>query len=95
MILTAIREKRLLTFAYDQHPRTVEPHAYGRTREGRLALRAYQTAGGSKSAPPPGWRLFHVDDMQGLTLTDTHFAAAREDFARGDPSLVVVIAEVE
>lgn len=40
-ICKAIKEKRILTFTYDGHPRKVEPHCYGLTKTGKEAIRCY------------------------------------------------------
>lgn len=50
----AIRSRRVVTFHYDGLPRIVEPFLLGTTTAGRSALRAYQTAGGSRSGTVPG-----------------------------------------
>lgn len=52
-ICDAIRNRRILRFSYDGHPRIVEPHAYGLSRERAEVIRCYQTGGTSYSDKLP------------------------------------------
>ena len=76
----ALREKRVVTFVYHGHLRTVEPHALGVVTEGKPALFAWQTEGGSQTEPPPGWRTFLLAEIKELRTTETTFAKARPDY---------------
>lgn len=49
VLAQAIEERRVVTFTYDGFLHVVEPFLLGTTTAGRSALRAYQTAGGSRS----------------------------------------------
>jgi len=83
-IAAAIQERRLVTFSYDGYRRTVEPHAYGVDRKGHRALRAYQVGGGSESGEHVGWKLFHADEMQGLSVLPETFPGPRPGYKRAD-----------
>ena len=48
-ITQAIKEKKNLELRYHGYARRVEPHAYGRNKEGDEILRCYQTAGEAKA----------------------------------------------
>src|SRR5258707_5622762 len=74
-ILTAIHEKRLLSFSYHDQPRIVEPHDYG-IQKGVVRLFTYQIAGKS-SSPLPNWRLFDVPGISAPELLDQTFAGSR------------------
>ena len=56
VLAQAIEKRRVVTFTYDGCFRVVEPFLLGTTTAGRPALRAYQTAGGSRSGTVPGWQ---------------------------------------
>ncbi len=93
-ISRAIRERRLLSFSYDGHPRTVEPHTYGVDGKGHEAVRAYQVGGGSSSGEYRGWKLFHVSKMQGLQVRSDTFGSARQDYRRQDEAFATIYAEL-
>lgn len=79
-LLRAIRERRVVSFNYGGHPRTVEPHAYGLSGAGEEALNGFQISGGSSSVPPPGWRTFTVAEMGELVVTGIGFGGPRPDY---------------
>lgn len=89
-ICDAIRNKRLLTFSYHGHQRTVEPHTYGIDTLGHPALRAYQSGGSSNSGGIPDWRLFHEKDMSNLSMLQTTFSSARSGYVRGDKAFSTI-----
>mgnify|MGYP001127991107 CR=1 FL=1 len=51
-----------------------EPFLLGTTTAGRSALRAYQTAGGSRSGTVPGWHLFSLGKIVGLATCQKRFS---------------------
>jgi hypothetical protein len=72
VICAAIKARAVVQFYYDGGLRTVEPHCHGISRAGKEVLRAYQTAGYSKSGNPVGWKLFEVAKISRLqTLSQT------------------------
>lgn len=90
----AIRELRVITFVYEGHSRTVEPHACGLARSGESVLHGYQTEGGSASGTVPGWRTYAVDKIESLRVTDTRFPGARAGYDADRPKLDPVWAEL-
>ena len=76
----ALKEKRVVVFTYKGHSRTVEPHALGKGTEDKPVLLAWQTAGGSQTEPPPGWRVFLVTEIKELAMTEKTFAKPRPDY---------------
>lgn len=93
-ITTAIQDSKLLSFMYDGYRRTVEPHTYGTNMQGHLALRAYQVAGGSESRQHLGWKLFHVNDMRGVTVQPQTFVNPRPGYKRGDKAFAKIMAQL-
>jgi len=83
-ICDAITNKRLLKFYYDGYNRIVEPHTAGIDKKGHEALRAYQVSGGSESGEYVGWKLFHVDEMQNITVMQDQFDGPRQKYKRND-----------
>ncbi len=82
-ISSAIRNRMLITFSYRGFHRTVEPHTYGIDAKGHYALRAYQVAGGSESGEN-GWKLFHIDEAVGVSISSQSFQGPRPGYQRAD-----------
>lgn len=82
-ICDAIRNMQTLSFTYNGFRRVVEPHTCGMDTKGHEALRAYQTDGGSDSGEL-GWKLFHVREIQRLTVQQSTFSVPRPGYKRGD-----------
>ncbi len=83
-ICQAINSLQLISFRYGDSVRVVEPHAYGIDTKRHYALRAYQVRGGSQSGAGLGWKLFHRDEMYGVTVLLETFSGARRGYKRGD-----------
>ena len=94
LIMQAIREKRVIGIRYNNFDRTIEPHAFGLNKKGRYILRAYQAGGGSSSFSPVDWKLFLLDEVQSITLTETFFPGPRHGYKRGDPAIARIVAEL-
>lgn len=86
-ICQAIREMRLLEFTYHGYRRVVEPHAHGEDAQGHDALRAYQAGGSSSSGDAQGWKIFHTDEMLGVSLSGQRFSSARPGYKRDDKAM--------
>ena len=92
-ISQAIRERRLLELRYGGYSRTVEPHAYGRNKEGEEVLRCFQTAGGSISGERIGWKLLKVREAFALNLLEKVYSI-RSEYKRGDKAMVYVFEQL-
>lgn len=73
LLVSAIKEKRIVTFNYDGLDRVVECATLGYTTAGMPAVRGYQIEGDTHSGTVPCWRLFLIDRIRGLVLTEEHF----------------------
>ena len=93
LIREALRERRPLEFHYHGHKRHAEPHALGQMKDDRLALLAWQVAGGSQSEPPPGWRTFLVEEIEAQRLRPETFTP-RSDYRPEKTRFAKIIAEV-
>lgn len=71
----AIRERRVVKFVYDKHPRVAEPHVYG-IKNDKHGILAYQI-GGSSSSGKLDWRRFYFDKISGMEITDEGFPGPR------------------
>lgn len=93
-ITSAIQNLQLLSFIYDGYLRVAEPHTYGIDKKGHEAIRAYQVRGGSESGEYVGWKIFHVDQMRGVTALPEHFSGARPKYKRNDSAFSTIHAEL-
>lgn len=93
-LMAAIRERRVLSIQYDGYLRTVEPHAYGESKDGTQLLRAYQTSGGSDSGERQGWKLFDLSKAYSISTNQQTFATPRRGYSRGDKAMAHIYAEL-
>ena len=94
-LCAAIEGRRVARLDYNGGTRTVEPFAHGVTEAGNEVLRAFQTGGHSVSGQPVGWKLFRVDAVENLAVTEARFAGdARPDYNPADPVLATVHCRV-
>jgi len=93
-ICKAIREKRILTFMYDGHPRVVEPHCYGLTRTGKEAIRCYQTGGTGVKPDVTPWHLMTVAKMMNLQILEDSFSTTRPGYKRGDEHMTTIFEQL-
>ena len=94
VLAQAIEERRVVTFTYDGFLRVVEPFLLGTTTAGRDALRAYQTAGGSRSGKVPEWRVFLLDKIVGLTTCQKQFSGERPLYNPADEGMQAIGAHI-
>ena len=94
LLIRAVRERRLLMFAYRDTLRVVEAHRYGEAGNGHRLLNAWLRPGHSRTTPEGGWRNFALEDIETPQLLDETFAGPREGYAPRDPRFAVVFAEL-
>ncbi|KYK38438.1 MAG: hypothetical protein AYK18_17155 [Theionarchaea archaeon DG-70] len=94
MICSAIRSRNAIHFYYNGGFRTAEPFCHGASKNGIELLRAYQVEGHSESGNPAGWKLFRVEKIQHLTVTDNHFKGTRPLYNPDDSAMKVIYCRV-
>ena len=94
LIVKAVKEKLLLSFTYNGHLRTVEPHAYGISIAGNECLRCYQVSGGSSSGKVPDWKMMTTDKITGLSLSQNVFLKPRDGYKKGDKGMSTIFCEL-
>jgi len=92
-ITQAITEKRVLELRYHGYFRIVEPHAYGRDKDGDEILRCYQRSGGSEGGERVGWKLVKVREVFSLHLTKNTFVA-RPEYRLNDKAMAYVFSQL-
>ncbi|WP_229007832.1 hypothetical protein [Methylophilus sp. Leaf408] len=93
ILLQAIQQAKVLELRYHGYSRFVEPHAYGRDKDGDEILRCYQTAGGSESGEIVGWKFLKVREAFSFYLTETVFSV-RPEYKRNDKAMSYVFAQL-
>lgn len=92
-ICQAIRDKNVLELPYHGYSRIVEPHAYGRDRNGDEILRCFQTAGGSDSGEGIGWKILKVNEIYSLHHANKSFAQ-RPEYRPNDKAMVNIFSQL-
>ncbi len=69
----AIRNRKRVSFRYNNEFRSVEPHCYGIDSQGRESLLAYENG--------LGWQVFKVDTLWNIYDRDDGFDVARPTFS--------------
>lgn len=92
-IIEAIKGKYILVVRYSAGEREIEPHTLGIGTSGNLLLRAYQRMGASTSGEREGWKLFKVDELDSLSISDEIFAT-RDGYRRSDRAMRKIIEEI-
>ena len=93
LLLKAILGKRLINFTYKNKRRIAEPHDYG-IQNGIRRLLCYQIGGHTNTGRLPSWRLFDLDDMKDVQISDRTFAGNRPPESGKHHSWEVIFARV-
>lgn len=84
-LCTAISERHLVSFVYDDHERVVIPAAHGtHVSTDNAVLRGYQVRGTSSTRPVPLWDLFLIDKMANIQVLDESFDEDPPQYRRDD-----------
>ena len=86
----AIRECRVVRFFYEGGVRDVEPHCHGCSKDSNDLLRGYQIGGYSSSGDPVAWKMFRLDRLSGLSITEKTFSGPRPEFDRHDDAMATI-----
>lgn len=90
ILMTAIQNHLVVTFTYDGLHRVVEPYTLGLSTAGRLALRAFQTGGNSRSGRTSDWHLFSVGNIRDITMTSIRFSPTRPGYNPSDKGMQTI-----
>jgi hypothetical protein len=91
--VAALQSGVRLRLNYDGFSRIVEVHAVGESTAGNICMRVFQTSGGSASEPV-GWKLFTLDKVVGMHLTEEISQAPRQGYARNDRNMRRIFAQL-
>lgn len=88
IICEAISKGVALSIYYDHKQRTIEPYAYGISKEGNELLRAWQTW-----PLPADWKLFRLDKASLLSISSTKVGPVQIEYNRNDPAMDRIYCE--
>jgi hypothetical protein len=92
-LVTAIRQRRHVTFVYNGIQREALPVALGTLSSGAVALRCYQTAGGHTGAGHT-WDLCKLENISHLQILSTSFSTYPPGYRRGDKQMIQIFAQL-
>ena len=95
IICEAIRKRLLLEFRYGGLPRVVEPYAYGVSTRGEEVLRAIQVGGSSNSGGFGYGKLWTVEQITALRITNETFPADDPNYNPEDSAMKSIHCCVE
>lgn len=93
-ICNAIRDRKIIRFSYSGGFRNVEPFCHGISTVGNDVLRGWQIGGYSESGKPQGWKLFRMDAISNLTITDEAFEGRRPRYNPNDSAMTTIYCHV-
>jgi hypothetical protein len=95
-ICSAINSRKVVSFYYRGGVRFVEPYCYGLHKSsGNEVLRGYQVGGFSEFGEPFGWKLYPVNEISKLVITDDNFKGDRKGYHPDDPMMKEIICGIE
>jgi hypothetical protein len=90
LICEAIQRRLLLEFDYDGLHRVVQPYVHGRSTVGREVLRAIQVGGQSRSARITSGKLWSVEKLTGLRLSEQGFVPDDPNYNPNDTAMETI-----
>ena len=93
-IISAIRERKVISILYKGHERVVEPHLVGRKTSGNVALSAWQIRGFSESNSQPPWRNYLIKDIREVKVLDEDFNGPRPGYNPNDSTMIEIFAKL-
>jgi hypothetical protein len=94
-ICRAIRERRLLTFDYNGQQRVVAPYCYGLSTRDAEVLRAIQVGGASSSGKFGSGKLWTVEQMKDVRLSEETFVPDDPNYNPEDSAMKRIICRIE
>ena len=76
LLLTALKNKKVITFNYEGHARECETHIIGYSN-GKQQVLCFQLSGGSSRKGIPQWRRFVISNITDLKITENEYDGQR------------------
>lgn len=96
LICKAISNRNVIVFYYkNEEKRIVEPYCYGVYKDtSNEVLCAYQIGGYSESKAEPPWRLYLIEKMEKLTISEKTFCSVRFGYNPDDSRMSEIYCRV-
>jgi hypothetical protein len=94
IVCNAIRDRTLIAFDYDDHPRIAAPYCHGVTRKWQESVRAVQVGGTSRSGTLGEGKLFTLAKMKNLRPTGQRFTPDDPEYDPNDAALIGIHCRV-
>lgn len=95
LICTAIKGRRKLTFDYHGRHRIVAPYCFGISAKGSEVLRALQVGGSSSSGGYGFGKLWSLDDMSNVQLSEQTFTPNDPNYNPNDSAMKQILCRIE
>ncbi|MCW6531184.1 hypothetical protein NED98_13105 [Sphingomonas sp. MMSM20] len=92
--VAALQSGVRLRLQYNGFHRIVEVHAVGISTAGNHCMRVFQTAGGSVSGEPVGWKMMVLDKAFTMHMTEEVSQAPRQGYAKNDRGMIEIFAQL-
>ena len=93
-ICQAIEERHTLTFEYEAGTYVVEPFLHGISTAGHESVRAFQVGGDDHSGQEEKWKLFRLDRIHHLHITQDKFSDHRAGYNPQDHEMATIHCSV-
>ncbi len=94
LLLKAIKTRKVIQFAYYGEERIVEPFKCGEI-SGVGFLEGYLIGGYSESENKERWRLYQLDKIKKLKITDKKAASSRPGYNPNDKRFLAIFCKVK
>ena len=90
LICEAIRRRALIEFDYDGQRRVVQPYVHGTSATRREVLRGVQVGGASRSGGFGFGKLWLVEKMRRLRISDERLRDPQRDYNPDDSAMIAI-----
>ena len=94
-ICRAIKDRKLLIFDYNNKPRVVAPYCYGISIRQAEILRAIQVHGASSSGKLGLGKLWSLEQMVGVRVSDQTFVPNDPNYNPNDSAMTRILCRIE
>jgi hypothetical protein len=94
-ICRAIKDRKLLIFDYNNKPRVVAPYCYGISTRQAEILRAIQVHGVSGSGKLGLGKLWSLEQMVGVRVSDQTFVPNDPNYNPNDSAMTRILCRIE
>jgi predicted DNA-binding transcriptional regulator YafY len=95
LIKKAIKERKVISFIYKSHKRTVEPFTLGLLKPwNNLSLSAYRLRGYTSKISFSEWRVYKLNEMSEIFIENEQAESFRYGYNKYDSRMTLIICAV-